>query len=70
MARIPSRFAWLLAAPLALAACRDRDGDGWRDEADNCPGAANANQVDADADGAGDTLRRRRRPASAPIGVQ
>lgn len=54
MARIPSRFACLLAAPLALAACRDRDGDGWRDEADNCPGAANANQADADADGAGD----------------
>ena len=32
----------------------DRDGDGVRDSADNCPDAANADQADADADGVGD----------------
>jgi hypothetical protein len=36
-----------------LAACDDRDGDGWDDARDNCPDSFNANQVDADADGAG-----------------
>jgi hypothetical protein len=44
----------MLAAPLLLAACGDRDADGWQDAADNCPDAANVNQVDADGDGSGD----------------
>lgn len=33
----------------------DADGDGVTDAADNCPAAANADQLDTDADGAGDT---------------
>ena len=32
----------------------DSDGDGVVNAADNCPSAANADQLDADADGAGD----------------
>ncbi len=35
-------------------ACADADGDGVRDEADNCPSATNGNQFDGDADGVGD----------------
>lgn len=34
--------------------CLDADGDGVCDADDNCPQAANADQVDADADGLGD----------------
>jgi hypothetical protein len=54
MRRTPRRLACLLVAPLALASCRDRDADGWRDAADNCPGTANVNQLDSDGDGDGD----------------
>jgi alpha-tubulin suppressor-like RCC1 family protein len=32
----------------------DLDGDGVRDDADNCPGVANADQADVDEDGLGD----------------
>ena len=32
----------------------DRDGDGMRDNVDNCPGDANASQLDTDGDRAGD----------------
>ncbi len=32
----------------------DVDGDGVTDDIDNCPGVANADQIDADADGVGD----------------
>ncbi len=32
----------------------DRDGDGIRDDADNCPDVANPDQADADGDGTGD----------------
>ncbi len=46
------RLACVLVAVL-LAACDDRDGDGWNDARDNCPDVPNANQVDADADGVG-----------------
>lgn len=46
--------AVLLPILLALAGCEDRDGDFWADEADNCPDAANATQVDRDEDGLGD----------------
>jgi hypothetical protein len=49
-----TRWALLLGLPLALAGCpRDRDADGRADVQDNCPDVANANQVDADGDGAG-----------------
>lgn len=49
------RWALLLGLPLALAGCpHDRDADGSADTQDNCPDVANANQVDTDADGAGD----------------
>lgn len=54
MRRVSSRLVCLLAVPLALAACRDRDGDGWNDSTDSCPDATNMNQVDSDADGLGD----------------
>ncbi|MCK5796748.1 MAG: thrombospondin type 3 repeat-containing protein, partial [Deltaproteobacteria bacterium] len=32
----------------------DYDNDGWEDDTDNCPFNANADQADADGDGAGD----------------
>jgi len=32
----------------------DTDGDGWPDDADNCPSVSNAGQEDLDGDGAGD----------------
>ncbi|RMG45169.1 MAG: hypothetical protein D6718_08140 [Acidobacteria bacterium] len=35
-------------------ACRDDDGDGVRDDRDNCPGLANPQQLDQDGNGAGD----------------
>lgn len=34
--------------------CRDSDGDGYSDRADNCPFTANGDQADADRDGLGD----------------
>jgi len=34
--------------------CEDSDNDGVFDPTDNCPAAANANQVDSDSDGLGD----------------
>ena len=37
-----------------LAAVGDTDGDGVPDETDNCPGASNSSQADADGDGRGD----------------
>ena len=43
--------ATMLVAGAAWAG--DADGDGIDDGADNCPLAANASQVDADGDGAG-----------------
>jgi hypothetical protein len=43
------------AQPCPLAgATPDEDGDGCVDDADNCPGIANADQADGDADGVGD----------------
>ena len=35
-------------------ACPDTDGDGWADDADNCPLIPNPNQSDIDGDGVGD----------------
>jgi len=37
-----------------IGTCSDHDGDVVQDGADNCPGAANYDQTDADADGIGD----------------
>jgi Thrombospondin type 3 repeat len=45
----------LLLVSLMGSGCEDdRDADGWADTGDNCPDAANANQVDRDGDGLGD----------------
>lgn len=54
----------MMVAPPALAHHRtghgkpsqpvDSDGDGISDSADNCPSTPNADQLDSDADGAGD----------------
>ena len=38
----------------AFSGCPDTDGDGLADQTDNCPIVANADQRDADGDGAGD----------------
>jgi hypothetical protein len=35
-------------------ACLDADGDGIAEDGDNCPSLSNPNQIDNDADGAGD----------------
>lgn len=42
------------AFPLDRSETTDSDGDGVGDNGDNCPAAANADQADTDADGAGD----------------
>jgi hypothetical protein len=39
---------------LVIVQGNDREGDGLADDADNCPAVANADQADADGDGAGD----------------
>lgn len=46
--------AFCLADEIACRQKLDSDGDGGLDAADNCPYAANSDQVDADQDGAGD----------------
>ena len=48
--------AWLLFAETEVPVCgrEDTDSDGVRDTFDNCPTVANADQLDQDADGAGD----------------
>ncbi|MCA9774409.1 MAG: M20/M25/M40 family metallo-hydrolase, partial [Myxococcales bacterium] len=56
------KSGWTLAAcalAAALAAgCGDADLDGVRDEIDNCPFVANAEQADTDGNGIGDTCQR------------
>jgi hypothetical protein len=49
--RVNARAALDLLFPPALT---DTDGDGIKDDIDNCPGVANAGQADADGDGSGD----------------
>lgn len=44
----------LTTEEVAQACITDTDGDGIVDEADNCPGVANASQADFDGDGIGD----------------
>jgi len=39
---------------LPVDAISDRDGDGWIDLSDNCPGVSNRFQIDLDGDGRGD----------------
>ena len=50
-------FVWAVMdrnSQYAVGVTVDRDGDGVPNSADNCVGSVNANQSDADADGAGD----------------
>jgi hypothetical protein len=42
------------AVTSAIAACTDNDGDGVQDEIDNCPSAANPDQLDSNGNGVGD----------------
>jgi len=53
----------------AVSVARDSDGDGILDPADNCPGSANADQVDSNSDGYGDACVHPtvRIPASASV---
>jgi hypothetical protein len=39
----------------SASATHDSDGDGWPEERDNCPGVFNADQIDDDGDGRGNT---------------
>lgn len=41
--------------PWETVPCIDSDGDGVNDDLDNCPDVSNADQMDADQDGVGDT---------------
>lgn len=40
----------------------DSDGDGVKDDADNCPGVSNPDQTDSDGDGTGDACDDPSRP--------